>query len=125
MSVVLDTGALIALDKTDRRVAGMLRAAHQEGLPVRTSAAALAQVWRDGARQAGLARFLGSVETVALSEQAARVIGALLGESRTSDVVDAHVAMLVEGNGRLLTSDEKDLRALLRAREVKATVVPV
>jgi hypothetical protein len=39
--------------------------------------------------------------------------------------VDAHVALLVQPQGSVLTSDEADIRALLRTRRVKAVVVRV
>ncbi len=45
-----------AIDRRDRAVAAMLRVAQLARLPVRTSAAVVGQVWRDGARQANLAR---------------------------------------------------------------------
>jgi len=40
-------------------------------------------------------------------------------------LVDAHVALLVQPGGSVLTSDAADLGALLRTRRVKATVIPV
>jgi len=52
VTAVLNSGALIAIDKRDRKVGAMLRVLQREGVPVRTSAAAVAQVWRDGHRQA-------------------------------------------------------------------------
>lgn len=123
MSAVLDAGALVAVDKRDRRVGALLRVLQRDGVPVRTSAGALAQVWRDGARQANLARLLPGVRVVALDDTAAKKVGELLRKSRTNDVVDGHVALLAEPGGQLLTSDDKDLSALLRTRRVRATVL--
>lgn len=54
-----------------------------------------------------------------------RSIGELLAKSGTSDVVDAHVALLVETGDRLLTSDTDDLERLLDASGVSALVVAV
>jgi predicted nucleic acid-binding protein len=125
MTVVLDTGALIAVERRDRFLRAALVTAELEGTRVLTSAGALAQVWRDGARQALLMRVLMGVDVVPLEEADSRRIGELLAVSRTSDVVDAHVALLAEADGELWTSDEPDLRALLRARKVEARVVPV
>jgi hypothetical protein len=125
VSIVLDTGALIAADRGDRFIRAALESAEQDGTPLVTSAGALAQVWRDGARQARLARLRAGVSVRPLDEATARQIGELLAASGTADVVDAHVALLVEPEGRVITSDEKDLRALLRSRQVTATVVPV
>jgi hypothetical protein len=125
MTAVLDAGALIAIDKKDRRVGAMLRVLQRDGVAVRTSAGAVAQVWRSGRRQANLARLLPGFDTVALDEAAAKKVGDLLGSSATNDLVDAHVALLVEAQGRVLTSDEPDIKALLQTRRVRATVIPV
>ena len=125
MTAVLDAGALIAIDKRDRTVGAMLRVLQREGVPVNTSAAAVAQVWRDGGRQANLARVLPGVDIAALDEVAAKKVGELLRASHSTDLVDAHVALLVTQDGSVLTSDDDDIKALLRARRVKARVVHV
>lgn len=125
MSVILDAGALVAVERRDRRVGAMLRIAQVEGLRVRTSAAAVAQVWRGGARQAHLARVLAGVAAVGLDLAAGKHVGILLGASGTNDVVDAHVAMLVGDGDQVLTSDSEDLRQLLGARAVQARLIRV
>ncbi|MGA3220586.1 MAG: PIN domain nuclease [Acidimicrobiales bacterium] len=125
MTAVLDAGALIAIDKRDRKVGAMLRVLQRHAEPVRTSAGAVAQVWRAGRRQANLARALPGLDVAALDEVAAKKVGELLGSSGTSDLVDAHVALLVPPGGHVLTSDEPDIKALLRTRRVKATVIAV
>jgi hypothetical protein len=125
MTLLLDAGALIAIDKRDPRVRFTLRAAQEEGVPVRTAATAVAQVWRDGARQANLAGGLASFDVLPLRSDDARRIGELLGATGTTDVADAHVAMLAEPGDRILTSDPKDLDRLLEARGVRARAVRV
>lgn len=56
-ALVLDAGALIAVDRDDRAMLARLRAAERHGLELRTNAMVVAQVWRDSqGRQAGLAR---------------------------------------------------------------------
>jgi hypothetical protein len=125
MTAVLDSGALIAIDRRDRRVGAMLRVLQREAQPVRTSAGAVAQVWREGRRQANLARTLLGLDVAVLDELAAQKVGELLGSSRTSDLVDAHVALLVHSGGHVFTSDDPDIMALLKTRRVKATVVHV
>jgi hypothetical protein len=113
VTLVLDAGALIAIDRRDRTVGAMLRVAQQQHVAVRSSAGAVAQVWRDGARQANLARVLSGVDVAALDFAAAKRIGPLLGATETSDAIDGHVAQLVEAGDHLLTSDPRDLRRLL------------
>ncbi len=125
MTAVLDSGALIAIDKRDRKVGAMLRVLQRQAEPVRTSAGAVAQVWRAGRQQANLARALPGLDVAVLDEVAAKKVGELLGSSGTSDLVDAHVALLAQPGGHVLTSDEPDIRALLRTRRVKATVIRV
>lgn len=125
MTAILDAGALVAVDKRDRRVGAMLRLLHRDEVPVQTSAGVVAQVWRDGSLQANLARLLQGVDTVALDATSARRVGELLGGNHTADVIDAHVAILVSPGDQVFTSDEPDVRKLLRTRRVKATVIRV
>src|ERR1700730_18144542 len=99
MTAVLDSGALIAIDRRDRRVGAMLRVLQRDGVTVRTSAGAVAQVWRSGGKQANLARVLSGLDIAALEEASAKKVGELLGANRTSDLVDAHVALLAESAG--------------------------
>lgn len=125
MTVVLDSGALIAVDRGDRAVGAMLRVLQQRAIPVVSSAAVVAQVWRGQARQANVARVLAGVDVRALGPDDGRAVGELLARARTADVVDGHVALLVPQGGTVVTSDPSDLRALLRARRVPAHVVSV
>jgi len=125
VSAVLDGGALIAVDKRDRAVGAMLRILQRDGTPVLTSAGAVAQVWRDGRRQANLARVLPGVEIAALDDITSKRVGGLLRDSGTDDPVDAHLALLVRSGDQVLTSDQPEIRALLQTRRVKATVIRV
>ncbi|MGH9188765.1 MAG: PIN domain-containing protein [Acidimicrobiales bacterium] len=125
MTGVLDTGALIAIDKRDRRVGAILRVLQRDGVPICTSAGVVAQVWRDGRRQVNLARVLSGVEIAALDDRGGMRVGELLRTNRSSDVIDAHVALLVRPDARVLTSDDADIQALLRSRRVKAHIVHV
>ncbi len=99
-----------------------LRVAQQERIPVRTSAAVLAQVWRNGPRQANLARVLAGVDIAVLDRSAGRRVGEVLARSRTSDVVDGHLGFIVSQGDVVFTSDDEDIKRILRARGVKATV---
>ena len=71
----------------------------------------LAQVWRDPARQANLRRATRSFEVHALDDSV--TVGRRLAESGTSDVVDAHVAVVAQTLGTfVLTSDPDDFQQL-------------
>jgi hypothetical protein len=125
VSAVLDAGALVAVDKRDRTVGAMLRVLQRDGVQVLTSAGVVAQVWRDGHRQADLARILSGVDIAVLDDISSKKVGGLLRENRTDDLVDAHVALLVQPQDQVLTSDEPDIKALLRTRRVKAAIIRI
>lgn len=115
----------MAIDRRDRRIGAMLRVYQQAGVPVHTSNAVIAQVWRDGSRQANLARVLKGVGTEPLNQNWDKKIGCLLGAASTSDVVDGHVALLATPGDTVLTSDPDDLAHLLDVRNVDVTIVAV
>ena len=113
--ITLDTGALIALDRGDKRMIALLQRAVAQGRGFRVPAGVVGQAWRDGRVQATLARFLRSeeVEIVPLDDQLARACGELCGASTTADVIDASVVILArERRGPVVTSDPEDLRHL-------------
>ena len=78
----------------DPSVGALLCVAQHELIPVRTSAAVVAQLWRHGGHQAQWARVLAGVAAPPLDLGTGKHLGALLGTSRTCDVGDAHVASL-------------------------------
>lgn len=113
--VTLDAGALIALDRDDRRVIALLARAAETGARVTIPATALAQSIRQPARQARLSRLIRQPTTnlAALDGPDATSVGILLAASRTTDIADAHVVICARRNGeRIVTSDPHDLRRL-------------
>jgi hypothetical protein len=108
-TVVHDAGALIAVGRrrasTRRFVAEGARGDRTAVVP----APVLAQVWRDGPRQALVARFLNLpfVEVDLLTAGLWRSAGALCGEAGTGDVVDAAVIVCARQHsaGAVITSD--------------------
>jgi hypothetical protein len=120
---VLDAGALIALDRGNRDMHSEIRATRLSGAPVRTNPMAVAQVWRDGKRQARLASALRDIDVRALTEVDGRQAGELLAASGTSDAIDATVALLARPGDLLYTSDPGDLRKLCGASGIKAVVI--
>jgi len=123
--LVLDAGAFLAFDKGDARVRAYLAAARRLGVDLVTTSPVVAQVWRNGRRQALLARLLSATRVEPPDESAARRAGELLAKTRTADVVDAMVAGLARDDDRILTSDPDDLRALLTAARVHAVVIAI
>lgn len=112
--MILDAGFLISVDRGERAAQEFLTAALVHQTPLTTTHPVVAQVWRDGRRQARLARFLQSVVVVAFDD--GPEVGSLLALSGTSDVVDAHLAMVaVRRSEPVLTSDVHDLESLTAA----------
>ena len=125
MKTVLDAGALVAVDRRDRMIGAQLRVLQQQGTPIRVSSAVVGHVWRDGRKQANLARVLAGVGIEALGQDDGRRIGELLAVAAATDVVDAHVALMAAHADLILTSDPGDIRQLLQARGVSARVQAV
>jgi len=125
MKAVLDAGALMAVDRRNRMIGAQLRVLQQQGTPIRVSSAVVGQAWRDGCKQANLARVLAGVGIVPLGEDNGKRIGELLALAGSTDVVDAHVALMAAHADLVLTSDPGDIRKLLQARGVSARVQAV
>lgn len=113
--IVLDAGALIALERNDRAMWAVLKLAALDGSDVLVPSAALAQVWRGGAAQAQLSRALDHC-VIASFDAVARPVGELCGRAGTSDICDAQVALVAARRGDVLyTSDLDDMRRLVAA----------
>jgi hypothetical protein len=113
--LTLDAGALIAFERADRRITLLLGVALRDQVEIVVPAGVVAQVWRDGRRQARLARLLGAeeVEVEILDDRRARAAGQLCGVRRTTDLVDASVVLCARTRGhRIVTSDPDDLAHL-------------
>lgn len=109
--VVLDAGGLIAVDRADRRVIRLLELAEEVHVP----AAALAQAWRNPARQVRLVRVLAAdpVTIHPLDGAESRAVGQLCAATSTADVVDASVALVARlVGGVTVTSDPDDLHRI-------------
>ncbi len=125
MTLVLDAGAFIAVERGDRRVMALLAREQRAGRTPVTHGGVVGQVWRGDARQARLGRLLAGVAVAALDEDLGRAAGALLARAGTSDVIDAALVLLGADGDEILTSDPVDLAALASARGVHADLVPV
>jgi len=123
-ALILDAGALVAVDRGNRAMIARLRAAQQHGLDLRSNAMVVAQVWRDRhGRQAGLAQMLRAVDVRAVSPDDGRRAGVLLGMTGTSDPVGATVVLLASPGDRIVTSDPHDLAALAEAAANRAVII--
>jgi len=115
LSVVLDAGALIAVERRDRDTAAVIEAARQDHRGVVVPAGVVGQVWRGGGRQASLARLLNArgVLVEPLTNAGARAAGVLCGAAGTADVIDASVVLVArQHRATVITSDRSDLEIL-------------
>ena len=113
--VVLDAGALIALERASRAVIGIVAEARRTRQPLTVPAGCIAQSWRNPRRQAPLAAFLKQpyVDVVAMDAAEARTVGLLLADTGSSDITDAHVAVCaLRRDATVLTSDPDDIQRL-------------
>lgn len=108
-----DTGMLVALDRNSRPAWAVLRRLVNRGEVPTVPTVVTAQAWRDGRRQAQLARALDSCRPEVLSDEMARRAGELCRRTRTADIVDA---VVMDSAGRrgddVYTSDPDDLEHL-------------
>ena len=123
-ALVLDAGALVAVDRDDRRMIARLRAAQRHGIELRTNAMVVSQVWRDPpGRQARLGQLLRAVDVHAVDQHTGREAGVLLARTGTDDPIDATIVLLTETGDRVLTSDPEDITALAAAAQRRVLVV--
>ena len=125
MKLVLDTGALLALERNDRSMWRRFKAAQLAGSVAVTHGAVVGQAWRGrGPRQALLAKALAGVEVRPLDEELGRSAGELLAMTGGSDVVDAAVVLLGEDGDHIITSDPSDIEPLAAAAGRHIEIIP-
>jgi hypothetical protein len=115
VSLVLDSGALVALERDERQMWARLKAAQLDGDVPLTHAGVLGQVWRGGPRQARLAQALAGIQVRPLDEPLGRAAGQLLGAAGLADVIDAAVVLLAVDGDDIVTTDLDDLEQLAAA----------
>jgi hypothetical protein len=112
LGVTFDTGALIALDRGDKRIISLLSRLEWNRARVSIPAGVLAQAWRNGRQQARLARLLDNEQTeeVPIDWKVARAVGIACGQFGVADVVDVSVVICARQRGdAVVTSDPDDL----------------
>jgi hypothetical protein len=126
MSLVLDAGALIAVERADRDTIALIKLELQGGRTPVTHGGIVGQVWRGGAgRQANLARLLPALDVVAIDTALGRRAGVLLGLAGTDDVMDAALVLLAADGDSVITSNPDDLEPLADASGLHVDIVPV
>lgn len=126
MTLVLDAGAFVSIERGDRELVAILKRELLEGRTPLTHGGVVGQVWRGGVgRQVPVARVLPGVQIVPLDEHLGRKAGVLLGRAGQSDVVDAALILLAEDNDEVLTSDPDDLVGLAEAAGLHVDLISV
>lgn len=116
MSIVLDAGAFLAVERGDREMVALIKRERLANRSPTTHGGVVGQVWRGGiGRQANLARFLGGVDVRPLDDELGRRAGVVLGIAGAADVVDAAVVLLADDGDQIFTSDPADLHTLATA----------
>ena len=113
--VTLDAGALIALDRDDRRIVALVARAAETRARLTVPATALAQALCRPERQTRLSRLVRqpTTDVVPLDRVDATNVGRLLAASGTTDITDAHVVICARrAVTAVVTSDPEDLRRL-------------
>ena len=116
MTLVLDSGAFIALERNDRAMWRRLKAAQLRGSVPVTHGGVVGQAWRGkGPRETLLAKALTATDVRPLDEALGRAAGELLAAAKRRDVIDAALVLLAEDGDDIVTSDADDLEQLARA----------
>lgn len=126
MRLVLDTGALLAVERGNREVVALLKRELLGRRVPLTHGGVVAQAWRGGSgRQASLARLLPALEVAPLDEALGRRAGVLLARSAKRDAIDAALVLLAVDGDTILTSDVTDLRPLASMAAIHVDLVRV
>jgi rRNA-processing protein FCF1 len=125
--VVYDSGALIAAERNDKRFAALHRRWLGAGVTPVVPPVVLAQVWRDGRRQAQLSRLIAGCRPLPLDFERARMVGELMTVSGTRDIVDAAVVVAARELRpvAVVTSDRGDIAQLASALGISLPIVDV
>lgn len=124
-SVVLDTGALIAIERFDRKLWSRLTEELEFWGDIVVPASVLAEAWRGGPRSAPIARLLDSSDVDSLDEARAREVGERLASRGGRQATDAHVVCCaLEIDAAVATTDAEDVEALCEGLE-RLAVIPL
>ncbi len=110
---VLDSGALIALERAEPVMTGLLMRVRAGQARLVVPDGVVAQVWRGGTgRQARISALLGLTPercaTVPLETTAAKRVGLAIGECGHTDVVDVHVATVARDHRAAVITSDRD-----------------
>ena len=125
MTVILDAGGFVAVERGDRDLMAIIKRERIAGRTPLTHGGIVGQVWRGGSgRQANVARLLAGVDVVPLDDALGRRTGVLLAATATSDVIDAALVLLARDGDEIYTSDPNDLTILATTAGLHVELIP-
>lgn len=126
MSLILDAGAFIAVEKGNRDVVALIKRERIRHRAPLTHGGVVAQVWRGGrGRQVPLSRLLQGTEVRPLDGSLGKSAGSLLGKTGGTDVIGAALICMAEDGDDILTADTDDLLNLARQAGVHVELIPI
>lgn len=126
MTLVLDAGAFMAVERGDRDVAALIVRERRRGRAPVTHGGVIGQIWRGGSgRQANVARLVAGCDVRPLDDALGKRAGLLLADAGGRDVIDAALVLLAVDGDEILTSDPDDLESLAAAAAVYVELVAV
>lgn len=118
--VVRDAGVLIGYEREDAAAREFLAFGVRNRDDFVVAAPTLAEVWRDGARQARLARLSRQLRTIPCDARIARSAGELLARTGTHTTLDAIlVATAAHAGAAIVTADAADITPLAEQAKIK------
>ena len=116
MTLVLDSGAFLALERNDRAMWRRVKAAELSGQVPVSHGGIVGQTWRGhGPRQTLLVKALAGTDVRPIDEPLGRAAGELLARARRRDVIDAALVLLADDGDQIVTSDLDDIEPLAAA----------
>ena len=121
--MILDAGVLIAIDRRQESARAFLTSSVRTRTPLHTTAPVAAQVWRNGRTQAVLAKALRGIVVHPFAQDEIALVGEVLRDSKTTDVVDAHLVVVASRLGHdIVTADTDDMTSLIGALSSTVTI---
>jgi hypothetical protein len=119
-----DAGALVALDRNDRRMWARHKLALDDERDIHVPAVVVGQVWRDASRQVRLGQALAGCRVDPVGLDTSKAAGVLCGKAGTADVVDATVVVLATARRAIIwASDTRDIKTLSAVSGAKPSLV--
>jgi predicted nucleic acid-binding protein len=123
-ALILDAGALIAIERNDRKIVALLKVAQLNALSLVSNGGVVAEVWRGGTgNQVPLARLLAAVTVVPIDGDIGRSAGDLIRNAGGGSAIDATIVAIALEGDRIITSDPVDIHALVRASGRSVNVI--